>query len=136
MKAQITESNGASRLEAAAVLLLAAAWGWNGGNFSQPNLSLGTQIIVTALHYVPCALVVGAGAVLVTAPWRAWTRPALSIVAAIGLVAVAVITVIGISNPDPNSFGPHNFADYVPVFLIVTGIGTWFVSQVMRRSRP
>ena len=69
-------------------------------------------------------------------PRRAWTRPALSIVAAIGLVAVAVITVIGTSNPDPNSFGPHNFADYVPVFLIVTGIGTWFVSQVMRRSRP
>ena len=133
MKARLTESTGASRLEAAAVLLMAAAWGWNGGNFSQPNLPLATQIGVTALHYLPCALVVGLGATLLTAPQRRWTRPALSIIAAIGLAAVAVITLIGISNPDPNSFGPHNFADYVPVFLLVTGIGTWFVSQVLRR---
>lgn len=115
------------------MLLMAAAWGWNGGNFSQPDLPLLTQIGVTALHYLPCALVVGLGAALVTAPQPGWTRQVLSIIAAIGLVAVAVITVIGISNPDPNSFGPHNFADYVPVFLLVTGIGTWFASQVLRR---
>jgi hypothetical protein len=56
----------------------------------------------------------------------------ISVAAAIGTVVLAVIVAVGISNPDPNSFGPHNFADYVPVFLVATGIATWFASQVRR----
>jgi hypothetical protein len=40
---------------------------------------------------------------------------------------------MGLSNPDPNSFGPHNFADYVPVSLILVGVAVWFASQLQRR---
>ena len=121
------------RSEAVALLLMASAWGWNGGNFSQPNLDLATQVFITALHYVPVALVVSLGALLLVEPSPAWTRRTISVVAAIGTLALAVIVVIGITNPDPNSFGPHNFADYVPVFLVATGIATWFGSQLRRR---
>lgn len=127
--------SGIRRSEAVALLLMASAWGWNGGNFSQPGIDLGTQVFITALHYIPVALIVGLGGMLLVAPHPAWTRVALSVVAALGAVAVAIIVVIGISNPDPNSFGPHNFADYVPVALIAVGIATWFASQA-RRRRP
>ncbi|HEX2647913.1 MAG TPA: hypothetical protein VHO95_11860 [Candidatus Dormibacteraeota bacterium] len=121
------------RSEALALLLMASAWGWNGGNFSQPNLDLGTQVFITMLHYVPVALIVGLGTLLLTRP-VAWLRIAISTVAAIGVIALAIIVVIGISNPNPNSFGPHNFADYVPVALIAIGIATWFASQMRGSS--
>lgn len=120
------------RSEAVALLLLASAWGWNGGTFSQPDLDLGSQIFITALHYLPVALIVVLGGMLVAAPRPNWVRTAISIVAGIGSLALAIIVVIGISNPDPNSFGPHNFADYVPVGLLVIGLGTWFYSQIQR----
>lgn len=125
---------GIKRSEAVALLLMASAWGWNGGNFSQPDLALATQVFVTALHYIPVALIVVLGGLLLVAPRPAWTRVAISAVAAIGAVALAIIVAFGLTNPDPNSFGPHNFADYVPVALIVVGIGTWFVSQARRGS--
>ena len=120
------------RSEAVALLLMASAWGWNGGNFSQPDIDLPTQVFITALHYLPVALIVVLGGLLLVAPSPGWTRAAISVVAVIGAVALGVIVVIGIANPDPNSFGPHNFADYVPVFLIVAGIATWFGSQLRR----
>lgn len=123
---------GVRRSEAVGLLLMASAWGWNGGNFSQPNLDLTTQIFITALHYVPVALIVTLGGMFLVAPSPSWTRMAISVVAVIGWIALAVIVVIGISNPDPNSFGPHNFADYFPVALIVAGIATWFGSQLGR----
>jgi peptidoglycan/LPS O-acetylase OafA/YrhL len=127
-------SAGATRLEAIALLLMAAAWGWNGGNFSQPNLPLAQQILITGLHFVPSALVIGFGAMLLAERGAGWARRAVSVVASLGLVALAIIVPMGLSNPDPNSFGPHNFADYVPVSLILVGVAAWFGSQFHRRS--
>jgi peptidoglycan/LPS O-acetylase OafA/YrhL len=123
-----------SRLEAAAVLLLASAWGWTAGNFGQPSFSLTSQILITALHCLPCGLVVALGAFFLTSPWPTWARRGISLVAVFSVVALAVIVPIGVSNPDPNSFGPHNFADYVPVALLVVGIAAWLVSQLRRRG--
>jgi hypothetical protein len=56
------------------------------------------------------------------------------VVAVLSAVALAVIVPIGISNSDPNSFGPHNFADYVPVALLLVGITTWVLSQLRLRA--
>ena len=119
-----------SRLEAGAVLLLASAWGWTAGNFTQPDLSLGSQILITALHCLPCALVVAFGAFLLASRSPSWPRRGISVVAVFSVVALGVIVPLGVTNPDPNSFGPHNFADYVPVVLLVIGIAAWVVSQL------
>src|SRR5579862_8249275 len=124
---------GATRFEAIALLVMAAAWGWNGGNFSQPNLPLAEQIPITALHFVPSALLIGFGAALLGGRAAGWARRAVSVVAALGLIALAIIVPMGLFNPDPNSFGPHNFADYVPVSLILVGVAAWFGSQLHRR---
>jgi peptidoglycan/LPS O-acetylase OafA/YrhL len=124
---------GATRLEAIALLVMAVAWGWNGGNFSQPNLPLAQQVPITALHFVPSALLISFGAVLLGERSAGWARRAVSVVAALGLIALAIIVPMGLSNPDPNSFGPHNFADYVPVGLILVGVAAWFASQLQRR---
>lgn len=127
-------STGATRLEASALLVMAVAWGWNGGNFSQPDLPLAPQILITALHFVPSALLIGLGTLVLGERSAGWARRAVSVIAALGLVALAIIVPMGLSNPDPNSFGPHNFADYVPVSLILVGVAAWFASQLLRRS--
>ena len=123
-----------SRLEAGAVLLMASAWGWTAGNFAQPDLSLAVQILITVLHFVPCGLLVVLGAFLLTSTSPTGARRGVSLVAVFSVVALAVIVPIGISNPDPNSFGPHNFADYVPVALLLLGVAAWVVSQLRIRS--
>lgn len=125
-----------SRLEAAALLILASGWGWIGGNFSQPDFAIGTQILITALHALPCLIAVVLGALYLVAPAASWGRTGVTAFALLSAVALAVIIPLGVTNPDPNSFGPHNFADYVPVGLLLVGIGAWFVSQLRRRSRP
>lgn len=123
-----------TRLEAVAVLVLASAWGWTAGNFGQPDFPLAGQIAITALHVVPCALVVALGASLLGSPLLAWSRRGISVVAVLSVIALAVIVPLGVSNPDPNSFGPHNFADYVPVALLVIAAATWVVSQLRLRG--
>lgn len=124
-----------SRIEAAGLVVLATGWGWTGGNFSQPDFAIGTQILITGLHVLPCLIAVGLAALYLVAPAPGWARGAVNAFAALSAVALAVIIPLGISNPDPNSFGPHNFADYVPVGLLVVGIGAWSASQIRRSSR-
>lgn len=123
-----------NRVEVAALTLLATGWGWTGGNFSQPDFAMGTQILITVLHILPCLIAVGLSALYLVAPAPGWARGAISAFAALDAVALAVIIPFGVSNPDPNSFGPHNFADYVPVGLLVVGIVSWFASQLRRSS--
>lgn len=123
-----------SRLEAAALLILASGWGWTGGNFSQPDFAISSQILITVLHALPCLIAVVLGALYLVAPAPGWTRTGVTVFALVSAIALAVIIPLGVTNPDPNSFGPHNFADYVPVGLLVVGIGAWFVSQLRRRS--
>lgn len=123
-----------SRLEASGVLILACGWGWIGGNFSQPNFAIGSQILITGVHLLPCVAVVLLGALLLSPPPRAWARPGLSILSLLSTIALGVIVALGVSNPDPNSFGPHNFADYFPVALLVIGIVVWFTTQWRRHS--
>lgn len=126
--------NTRTRLEAVGVLVLASGWGWTGGNFSQPDFALGTQVIITILHALPCLIAVSLGALYLVVPAPRWVRTAVSAFALLSAVALAVIIPLGVANPDPNSFGPHNFADYVPVAALVVGIGAWFASQ-LRGSR-
>src|SRR5438552_18624176 len=71
--------------------MMVAAWGWNGGTFSQPDLPLSTQVWVTALHYLPCALLIALGALVLSAQSPRWARIEISIVAGLGVAALAII---------------------------------------------
>lgn len=64
-----------TRLEAAALIVLAAGWGWTGGNFSQPDFAIGTQILITVLHGLPCLIAIGLGALYLVAPAPRWRPP-------------------------------------------------------------
>ena len=132
MATEIVRRSQAGRLEVLGLLMMVAGWGWNGGTFTHPDLPLSTQVRVTAMHYLPCGLLIALGAVVLSGQSPSWARIGISVVAGLGVAALAIILPIGISNPDPNSFGPHNFADYVPVVLILTGVATWFAALLRR----
>lgn len=127
------KAEGVGRFEICGVLMLVSAWGWVGGNFSQPDMAIPLQVLITALHYLPSGILLALGVSLYASKPPASVRKGVTAVALCSAVALAVIIPLGISNPDPNSFGPHNFADYVPVGLLAIGIGTWLLSQLRRR---
>jgi hypothetical protein len=122
----------ATMLEAVALVTLTAGYGWIAGNFSQPNSTIGFQVFITIVHALPVVLFGVAGVRLVVLGWTTGRRLMVNILCAIAVVGLAVITAFGIANPDPNSFGPHNFADYTPVAIVMAGIVTWVASQIRR----
>lgn len=113
--------------------MLVSAWGWTGGAFSQPDVTIALQIVITAVHYLPVGILVALGALLFVPEPPPSLRKWVTGVALLSAVALAIIIPLGVSNPNPNSFGPHNFADYFPVALLAIGIGTWLLSQLRRR---
>lgn len=121
-------------LEACGLLMLVSAWGWIGGAFSQPDFTIALQIVITAVHYLPIGILLALGILLFVPQPPASVRKWVTGVALLSAVALAIIIPLGISNPNPNSFGPHNFADYFPVALLAIGIGTWLLSQLRRLS--
>jgi hypothetical protein len=122
----------ATMLEAVALVTVTAGYGWIAGNFSQPNLTMGFQVFITMVHALPVVLFGVAGVRLMVLGWTPGRRLLVNILCALAVVGLAVITALGITNPDPNSFGPHNFADYTPVAIVMAGIVTWAASQIRR----
>lgn len=124
----------ATMLEAVALVTVTAGYGWIAGNFSQPNMTMGFQVFITMVHALPVVLFGVAGVRLMVLGWTPGRGLLVGILCALAVVGLAVITAFGITNPDPNSFGPHNFADYTPVAIVMAGIVTWVASQIRPRA--
>lgn len=129
-----TPARPATMLEGAALVTLVAGYGGIGGNFSQPDSPLGLQYLITAIHLIPVVLFAVAGTRLLVLGSTRPRRLAVSILCGLAAVGLAIVIGLGVSNPDPNSFGPHNFADYFPVAMVVGGLLVWVASLL--RSRP
>lgn len=54
----------------------------------------------------------------------------VTIVACLAIASVVGTTGFALTHPNPNAFGPHNFADYVPVIILFAGAGIWLVETV------
>src|SRR5215468_179282 len=92
----------------AAIVIMATGFGWVGGNFSTTTDTLPVQLAITAGHLIfPVALAVLAG-LLAADPGSAAARRAVTAVAWLGVLFVAVSTGYALANPNPDAFGPHN----------------------------
>ena len=56
----------------------------------------------------------------------------MTIIAWLGVLFFAVSTGYALANPNPNAFGPHNFADYTAIVILLAGALLW----LLRRARP
>jgi hypothetical protein len=123
----------------AAIVLMAAGFGWVGGNFSTATDTLPVKLAVTLGHLIfPAALAVLA-ALLTAHPRSPATGRAVTAVAWLSVLFFAVSTGYALANPDPNAFGPHNFADYTAIVILLAGAVLWLLRRFVPltpRQRP
>jgi hypothetical protein len=72
-------------------------------------------VAVTLGHLIfPLALALLAG-LLIASPASATARRGVSVVAWLSVLFAVVSTGYALVNPNPNAFGPRNFADYTAI---------------------
>ena len=113
----------------AAIVIMAAGYGWVGGNFSTATDTLPVKLAVTLGHLIfPAALAVLA-ALLARNPRSPATGRAVTAVAWLSVLFAAVSTGYAVANPDPNAFGPHNVADYTAIVILLGGAVLWLLQR-------
>ena len=129
-----TASRAASRLGMAAIVIMAAGFGWVGGNFSTSTDTVPVKVAITLGHLIfPLVLALLAGLVI-AAPASAAARRGVTVVAWLSVLFVVVSTGYALANPDPNAFGPHNFADYAAIAILLAGATLWLLQCFMLRA--
>lgn len=131
-----------------ALLIAVAGGGWNAGNFAQPSDPLWLDALTDFLHALPVILIVifglycfGAmlgdrqrGVDALVGP--RWAPIGISVLAVIGIIACVVLTILGVTNPNPNSVGVHNLDDAIPAVLQVVGGALWLVTTYRLSRLP
>ena len=116
----------------AAIILMAAGWGWICGNFVQP-VSYSFGIFADILHVLPLVALLLLSIQFIrvsdtypqTVIQSKGARMGISILAIFSILALVVFIILGAINPDPNSVGVHSFEDWMPVIVLGAGTILW-----------
>ena len=127
----------AQRLGMAAIVIMAAGFGWVGGNFSTATDTLPVKVAIALGHLIfPVALALLAGLLAVN-PRSVATGRTVTAVAWLSVLFVAVSTGYALAHPNPNAFGPHNFADYTAIVILLAGAVLWLLHNLaLGAARP
>lgn len=127
--------NFVAKLQITAIVLMIAGWSWSGGNFTPSDAPLGNYLA----HCIPIALLLVMslqlfhlhGTITEQAERSAKrARIGVSILAVIAIIGASVMITLGIVNPDPNSVGVHNFADWFPTVILNMGTFLWLATML------
>jgi hypothetical protein len=125
--------NSTFNLQIAAILLMAAGWGWICGNFVQP-VTQGYGQFADLMHFLPFValllLSVRFFSNAVAGIRSHGSRVGITIVAAFSILSLIVFIVLGAINPDPNSIGVHSVEDWMPVVVLGAGALSWVATMI------
>jgi hypothetical protein len=93
------------------------------------------------LHCIPLLglLLIGLQLVRVRGTSQSGESPArgaeigMTVFALVTIVAITVLVLLGVSNPDPNSVGVHNLWDWFPTILLYLSTLLWFGTLIPAR---
>lgn len=118
------------------MLLMAAGWGWNAGNFVQPVNTL-WGVTADILHAVPLAILLPLSLRIINGAMNGASatgaRRGVTGLAIFGMIGCLVMIILGASNPDPNSVGVHTVADWMPVVVQNAGNLLWLSAVLPAR---
>ena len=127
-----------SKLKVAAVILMTAGWGWIGGNFTP----LGASIWNYLAHCITIVLLLIISMQMFRmsdSREQAKAHPgvniAMSVLAVLSIIGCIVMVTLGLINPDPNSVGVHNFADWFPTVILNMGTFLWLGTLIFAPRR-
>jgi hypothetical protein len=123
------------KARSAAIILMAAGYGWAGGHYIPAN----SDLIAYLFQFVLVGAILLAGVAFLSnsetiKDKRNWAIISLSILSVAFFVIDVANIVHGFFNTNPNSFGSHNtFADLVPIVIILFGSGLWILTLLTKR---
>lgn len=125
----------AYKIRCAAIILMAAGYGWAGGHYIPADSSL----IAYLFQFIVIALLVIMGIHFVSnsinEPQSSnWSTKGFTIFSVLSLLINILNVVHGAYNHDVHSFGSHNsLADLVPIAIIIAGTILWLTTMVKKK---
>ncbi|HUY75267.1 MAG TPA: hypothetical protein VMV29_00750 [Ktedonobacterales bacterium] len=127
----------------AALLIMIVGWGWIAGNFAQPSEPLLADAITDLAHAVPAILLFILGwryfGAALDGKRRGGSYVGIGVIAVLALVLLGlggiVLSLVGITNANPNSVGIHNLDDAIPAVLTLGGSALWLVFAFLARRQ-
>jgi hypothetical protein len=116
----------------AAIILMAAGYGWAGGHYIPSN----SPLVAYLFQFIIIGVLLLLGIKFFSTAENKndtpnWAIRGLSIFSVLFFVINVLNIVHGFFNTNPNSFGSHNtFADLVPIVIIILGSGLWIVTII------
>jgi hypothetical protein len=128
-------SNYAFKTRVAAVITIAAGYGWAGGHYipdGSPLVAYLFQLAMIILLLIFSIAFVGLNNNATNTITRGrWPVTALGIFAGVTLLINIANIIHGAMDSNPHSFGSHNtFADLVPVSIIMAGDIMWLATML------
>ncbi len=124
-------------LQVAAIVLMAAGWGWICGNFVQP-VSQGFGVFADIMHVLPLValllLSLSYFRHVIEGTRARGSRTGITIVVGFSILALAAFIILGAINPDPNSVGVHSVEDWMPVVVLGAGALCWLAALLFGRQ--
>jgi len=128
-----------SKLQISALVLMTAALGWTGGNFTPQDSPAWNYL----LHCIPIVLLLVFSLFMFrmrddqqqAATSLHNAKIAMSVLVTLSIIGTIVMVALGANNPDPNALGIKTFADWVPVVILNMGNLLWLGTLVFAR-RP
>ena len=117
------------RIKCAAIVLIAAGYGWAGGHYIPAN----SNIFAYLFQFIVLGLLIYLSISFLSLPENKrdtpnWTIKGLTIFSAVSFIINIANIVHGAFNSNSSSFGSHNsFADLVPIAILLTGSGMWLI---------
>ena len=122
------------KLQITAIILMAAGWGWNAGNFTPSGAPFWNPL----LHGIPILLLLVLGLPMLrvrgthqdTESKAGWATVGMSIFAIVTIITYIVGIVLGASNPNPNAFGVKTVEDWFPTVINIVASLLWLTTLI------
>src|SRR5690242_9750632 len=123
------------KFQTLAILLLIFADGCDVGQFSLSSFDVWSigGLINVLLHALVGFIFMWVGIQFFYSPQRLAPRIWVSVLSALAVVGNIVMTILGATNPDPNSVGVHSPGDWMVVIAIMSGVVLWFGTLLVER---
>jgi predicted acyltransferase len=122
--------NTSFKIRSAAIVLIAAGYGWAGGHYIPSNSNMFAYLFQCIILGVLLLLAIKFFSLAETERYkRNWATNGLSFFSVLFLLINILNIVHGFFNTDIHSFGSHNtLADLVPIAIILTGSALWITT--------
>ncbi len=119
----------------AGILLMAAGWGWVGGNFVPDNQ---VYLYNALAHFVPILLLLALSLRFFAEVYiqeaagahTEWGSIGLGLFAVISLLSTIVLIFLGLSNPDPDAIGVKTLPDWFSTIILDLGTLLWLTTLI------